>query len=85
MRRDRVSRMTTRRVHGVDPAPPARWLADAVSWGSARTDPSVSSAPFGTSAIRTVLAAVDGTPFGEHALPFAAAGARRAARTPRWR
>jgi nucleotide-binding universal stress UspA family protein len=32
----------------------------------------------GESPIRTVLAAVDGTPFGEHAIPLAAAVARRA-------
>src|SRR3954466_2457436 len=45
---------------------------------AARADAFVSPRRAGDSAIRTVLAAVDGTPFGEHAVPLAAAVARRA-------
>jgi nucleotide-binding universal stress UspA family protein len=41
-------------------------------------DAYVSPEPAATPRVRTVLAAVDGTPFGEHALPLAAAVARRA-------
>lgn len=78
MRRDRVRRTVPHRGSVVDSAPRVRWLAGAVDWWSARTAPSVSAAPVGTSPVRTVLAAVDGTPFGEHSLPFAAAVARRA-------
>ena len=45
---------------------------------AARADAFVSPGPAGTPPVRTVLAAVDGTPFGEHALPLAAEVARRA-------
>jgi nucleotide-binding universal stress UspA family protein len=47
-----------------------RWAARAEAFVSPRRS--------GDSPIRTVLAAVDGTPFGEHAVPLAAAVARRA-------
>jgi nucleotide-binding universal stress UspA family protein len=47
-----------------------RWVA--------LTDAFESPGPAGTPPVRTVLAAVDGTPFGEHALPLAAEIARQA-------
>jgi nucleotide-binding universal stress UspA family protein len=46
-------------------------------------DAFVSPEPAGNPPVRTVLAAVDGTPFGEHALPLAAEVARRAGATLR--
>jgi nucleotide-binding universal stress UspA family protein len=76
MRRDRVRREFPRRGRG-DQALSGRPLGVEGRW-VVRADACVAAEPAVAPRVRTVLAAVDGTPFGEHALPLAAAIARQA-------
>ncbi len=82
MRRDRRGRPTPRKDR-LDFAPSGRRPVGAAGRWAARADAFVSPEPAATPRVRTVLAAVDGTPFGEHALPLAAAVARQAGATLR--
>ena len=77
MRRDRARRSVPRRDR-IDFARSGRRPVGAPGRWAAWADAFVSPAPAGIPPVRTVLAAVDGTPFGEHALPLAAEVARRA-------
>ena len=77
MRPERARRSGLRR-NRMDWAPSRRRPASAVGRWAAWADAFVSPGPAATPPVRTVLAAVDGTPFGEHALPLAAEIAARA-------
>lgn len=77
MQPDRISRMHPSSGAQRDSTPPAYGLAGAADRRSPRVA-SVSPIPLGATPVRTVLVAVDGTSFGEYALPFAVEVARRA-------
>lgn len=78
MRRERGRREVGPGRRGRGDRFPPGWPTPAAGRWAARADAFVAPEPAVTPRMRTVLAAVDGTPFGEHALPLAAAVARRA-------
>src|SRR4051794_29322408 len=82
MRRDRTRRLVPRWGRTDVDRPRRRSDGPGNRW-TARAEAFVSPVPAGGPPVRTVLAAVDGTPFGEHALPLAAEVARRAGATLR--
>lgn len=78
MRRDRSCQSDAPLVGEPGNPAPARQRAGAAGGRALRAASSAPPTPFGAAPVRTVLAAVDGNPFGEHALPFAVGAAMRA-------
>lgn len=78
MRRDLAMQLAPRRQSAAVSGPTKQGATGVADQWPVRPNAREVLAPVREKPVRTVLAAVDGTPFGEHALPLAAAVAERA-------